>query len=205
MSAQTITCGDARKLARQFTPTGPTVVITEPVAPNRDRGLAPGVDAFQLLRTTLTHLIGKVSHVVILVGCTTDPRFFLAVPRHWPFWRACWLPYVCPVMGQGGWISADVAMVFGRARVPEGRIAPGESPPTKGSDLDHVRWVVRWFSRPDETVLDPFCGAGTTLIAAQEHHRDAVGWDVDGAAIDRARRALRQLQIFDGLQAGDGP
>jgi hypothetical protein len=215
MSAQTVICGDALQLARQFAPAGPTVVITDPVWPNRAQHMFPGVDAFRLLRTTLKRLVGKVSHVVIQIGCTTDPRFLDAVPIHWPFWRTCWLPYACPVPRQQALIGSDVAFVFGPPRYPDGgRIAPGESRPANGKrgrglgahpcprDVDHVRWLVRWFSRPGETVLDPFCGAGTTLIAAQEHHRDAVGWDIDPAFCELARQGLRQQQIFDA-SAGD--
>ncbi|MDB4989824.1 MAG: hypothetical protein JWN04_5002, partial [Myxococcaceae bacterium] len=84
-----VVCGDARLLARNFEPTAPTVVITDPVWPNRSKKFFPGVNAFELLHDVLEQLIGKASHVVVQVGCTTDPRFLKAVPDHWPFWRTC--------------------------------------------------------------------------------------------------------------------
>jgi hypothetical protein len=185
MSVQTVVRGDARKLARRFQPPGPTVVITDPVWPK-----FAGVDAFQLLHTTLTHLVGKVSHVVILVGSTNDPRFVQAVPLHWPYWHTCALP--------------SLTYVFGPPRRAQGSASdPGIRFGSPGA-LDDMRWLVRGFSRRGETVLDPFCGVGSTLVAAQEHHRDAVGWDSDRDRCALARQALRQPQLFDAHQAGAG-
>lgn len=209
MSEPRVICGDARELAGAFQPRGPTVLLTDPVWPNRSKDLFPGVDAAELLREVLEQLVGKVSHVVLHVGCTTDPRFAAAVPAHWPFWRTCWLDYDVPVRRGQSLIGSDVAWVFGPTRYPEGaRLAPGRSPPTGGRlgrghsahpcprALGHVRWLVRWFSKPGETVLDPFCGSGTTLVAAREHGRDAEGWDVEPKWVALSRDALAQRMLL---------
>lgn len=209
-----VVCGDARQLARTFVPQQPTVVITDPVWPNRSDKLFPGVDAASLLRDVLEALVGKVSHVVVQVGCTTDPRFLEAVPPAWPFWRTCWLRYAVPTRRGGTLISGDVAYVFGPARYPhDARMAPGEAPiaseytaygnrgrgrsdhPCQRS-VDHLRWLVRWFSLPTETVLDPFCGSGTTLVAAKEHGRRAIGWDVEPAYCALSRQNLAQGELL---------
>lgn len=39
--------------------------------------------------------------------------------------------------------------------------------------------LVKIYTRPGETVLDPFCGSGTTLRAAERHNRQAVGIDIN--------------------------
>ena len=39
--------------------------------------------------------------------------------------------------------------------------------------------LVKIYTRPGETILDPFCGSGTTLRAAERHNRMAVGIDID--------------------------
>ncbi|MFQ6127195.1 MAG: DNA methyltransferase [Candidatus Heimdallarchaeota archaeon] len=44
------------------------------------------------------------------------------------------------------------------------------------------RWAIREFSKPGDTVLDPFCGSGTTLIEAILNERKAVGIDIDPLA-----------------------
>ncbi len=205
-----VQCGDARELARSFEPQRPSVCITDPIWPNRNPQLFPGVDAFALLRDVLTELVGKVSHLVLQVGCNTDPRFLQAVPKHWPFWRTCWLRYVVPSRRGTVLVGSDVAYVFGPERYPEGtRIVPGEGTAQgrRGQGrsehpcpraLDHLRWLVRWFSLPGETVLDPFCGSGTTLVAAREHGRHALGWEIEPRYVTLARSALSQELLFTG-------
>ncbi len=39
--------------------------------------------------------------------------------------------------------------------------------------------LVRMFSFYDDTVLDPFCGSGTTMIAALRNGRNSIGIDID--------------------------
>ena len=52
--------------------------------------------------------------------------------------------------------------------------------------------LIEAFSQPGNTVLDPFCGSGSTLAAAQELERRFIGIELDPAhhrtAIDRLRK-----------------
>jgi site-specific DNA-methyltransferase (adenine-specific) len=50
--------------------------------------------------------------------------------------------------------------------------------------------LVRMFSFVGDTVLDPFAGIGTTLIAAVGHQRHAVGVEVDPDYERLARRRI---------------
>ena len=43
-------------------------------------------------------------------------------------------------------------------------------------------------SRPNDTVLDPFCGTGRTLYAAQKLGRNAIGYDLSEKYCDMARQ-----------------
>ena len=45
-------------------------------------------------------------------------------------------------------------------------------------------------SEPDDVVLDPFCGCGTTVAAAQALGRRWIGIDITFIAIDLVRRRL---------------
>jgi hypothetical protein len=40
------------------------------------------------------------------------------------------------------------------------------------------RRLIKMFSFPDETILDPFAGSGTTLKVANELLRNAVGYEI---------------------------
>jgi DNA modification methylase len=51
---------------------------------------------------------------------------------------------------------------------------------------------IQLFTHEGELVLDPFVGIGTTLLAAQDTNRNAVGFDLKQEYIDYSRRRLQQ-------------
>lgn len=52
------------------------------------------------------------------------------------------------------------------------------------------RRCVKLFSYVDDVVLDPFCGSGTTLIAAVSNNRKGIGIDVDKKYCDLAKKRI---------------
>jgi site-specific DNA-methyltransferase (adenine-specific) len=48
------------------------------------------------------------------------------------------------------------------------------------------------FSFHGDTVLDPFCGTGTTMIASLRHGRDSIGIDIDPEYCRMAARYLKK-------------
>ncbi len=56
--------------------------------------------------------------------------------------------------------------------------------------LSALRPLIRSFSRPGEFVLDPFCGSGSTLLAAQIERRAFLGIELDPAYFEIAQRRL---------------
>jgi len=71
---------------------------------------------------------------------------------------------------------------------------PGEStrrhPAPFPSELAYR--LVRMFSFIEDIVLDPFCGTGTTMLAAMKTGRNSIGIEIDPHYIDIAERRLRQ-------------
>lgn len=55
-----------------------------------------------------------------------------------------------------------------------------------------AEWFVRSFCPPDGTVLDPFCGSGTTLKVALQHGRQAIGIDVRESEVDLSARRIKE-------------
>jgi DNA modification methylase len=55
--------------------------------------------------------------------------------------------------------------------------------------------LVAAHSRPGELVVDPYCGSGTTLVAAKELGRRALGIDASGEAIRVARERLGRDRV----------
>lgn len=63
-----------------------------------------------------------------------------------------------------------------------------------------VREWVRLFTDPGESILDPFAGSGTTLRAAKDEGRRAVGVELDPkyAAVAAARLGQEAFDLFGG-------
>jgi hypothetical protein len=60
-----------------------------------------------------------------------------------------------------------------------------------------IERIIRMGSREGETVLDPFCGSGTTLAVAQKSGRRWVGGDNNSVAIDMT---IQRLELECGLE-----
>jgi DNA modification methylase len=56
--------------------------------------------------------------------------------------------------------------------------------------------VIELFTHKGELVLDPFVGSGTTLVAAQDTDRNAVGFDLQQKYIDLCKSRLIQTTMF---------
>jgi DNA modification methylase len=54
---------------------------------------------------------------------------------------------------------------------------------------------IRLFTHEGELVLDPFVGIGTTLVAARDLNRNAVGFDLKKDYIDYAKKRLSQTTL----------
>lgn len=58
--------------------------------------------------------------------------------------------------------------------------------------LPWMRWATLLGSRQTETILDPFMGSGTTLVAAKQLHRKAIGIEIEEKYCEIAVRRLAQ-------------
>ena len=68
-----------------------------------------------------------------------------------------------------------------RMSPPRERLHPNEKP------LEFVKHFIGWHSWEDDLVLDPFMGSGTTLVAAKQLNRRAIGIEKIGRASCRGR------------------
>jgi site-specific DNA-methyltransferase (adenine-specific) len=64
--------------------------------------------------------------------------------------------------------------------------------------------IIRLCSNPGDLVLDPFCGSGTTLIAARELGRDSIGIDKSVDAIQLTESRIKTPIITDSRLLQDG-
>lgn len=66
-----------------------------------------------------------------------------------------------------------------------------QHPTQKPTEL--LLWLVADYSRPDDLILDPFCGSGTTCVAAKRLGRRYIGIDISEKYCQIARQRLEAV------------
>jgi site-specific DNA-methyltransferase (adenine-specific) len=200
-------------------------LITDPVWPNCPKNMLQGADNPLLLWEQTWAVMPDIKRSVVVMRHDSDPRFNTVVTLTYA--RAVILPYVMPGY-IGRWLGGDeIAYCFGDPipSRPNQRVIPGRAPLVQpdgrkanghpcSRSLVHFRFLVRWWSEPNETVLDPFMGSGTTGVACATLGRKFIGIEVEQNYFDIACRRIEdayrqadfvtQIEMTDAMEAVDG-
>ena len=72
----------------------------------------------------------------------------------------------------------------------EPRIHPTQKP------VALLRWIIKTFLKPDTVILDPYAGSCSTLVAAKELGRPAIGIEIDPEMCAKAIPRLRKEYLI---------
>lgn len=202
-----IICGDCLEVMKEMPDESIDLILTDPVWPNALESLIGSDNPYDLFKKAAAHFTRLAKRIVIHMGCTSDPRFLLAIPKEMPYLRTCWLRYSFPSFRGRILIGSDVAYAFGSP--PKSRkgyhLIPGEITGNSSKNIEtkkkihpavrnltHVKYLVDKFSLPGDLILDPFIGSGTTARAAKDLKRNFIGIEINPEYCKIAEERLAQ-------------
>jgi len=91
--------------------------------------------------------------------------------------------------------------------VPDNVMRSGFAPRERGLHVAQkpmrlMRALIELTTREGQTVLDPFCGSGSTLVAAKDTGRRYIGFDIDANCVRTAKERLSP-DMFDRAAVGE--
>ena len=210
----TIYHADARQLLPSLDLGSVDLVITDPVWPGCAVDLPGRGQEYELLADVSRLIAPKIGRLIVVLSVDVDPRFLDAVSDRMPFVRVCWLKRIPPKYKGPILLDADVAYIFGHRELgatPKQRVLPGVGQHVSRGHrdygnthpcprcYDHIKWLVQWYSKPGQLILDPSAGSGLVGRAAKEMGRRAVLIDIEEQYCQIAERMCTQeVLALDG-------
>lgn len=220
--------GDSREFLTTLSDSSVDCVITDPPYTERTHGMAKtnkgaghGVKAIAFAPFTeddLTHALaecGRVTRRWVVASLDYAHAFALDVappPGLRSLRVGVWvksnpMPQISADRPGQGWEAIsflhrdDVKPAWhggGKSGVWTFPVQQGEGHPTV-KPLPMVADWVRLFTNPGDLILDPFAGSGTTLRAAKDEGRKAIGVELDERYCEVIAKRLSQDTLFGGV------
>lgn len=197
-----IVCGDCLEIMADMPDGCVDAVVTDPVWPNNKIEAFADMKPHHLFEMAAREISRLAIRLAVHLGCDSDPSILRGITL--PFFRVAWLRYARPHYKGRLLYGSDVAYLYGEPlpSQPGMRVVPGEAVrvdnqgkvtkhPCERAEV-HVAWLCKWWG--GTLILDPFCGSGTTCVAAKRLGSRWIGIDIDEGCCRIARNRLRDTE-----------
>ena len=156
--------------------------------------------------TVIPDWLGEARRVADVVAFTTCPTTLWDYPR--PDWVCCWYREASNARNwSGGFAHWSPVVIYGKAHFPVDSLKLHAIQHAYPRGFGHpspkpvalLEWLLACCCPPGGTVLDPFLGSGTTLVAAAKLGLNGIGIEREAEYVEIARkrvaRATEQLRL----------
>ena len=200
----TVICGDCLEVMRDWPDGCVDLVLTDP--PYALAGMAydkcddGNYAAITKMVIDFVDIAERVALITIFPSGKYRTEIELYQKRP-PKWRLCWHKGATPNISAVGFNDWEMMLVYGKkvwrgqhdhffARCSEKKGNYGHPCP---KPIDWAHWLISRFSNPADLILDPFCGSGTTCVAAKVLGRRYIGIDISEEYCQIARQRLESV------------
>lgn len=217
--------GDAFEVMKEFPDASIDAVVTDPPffvptthyqSRNVWQRTYADVSPLRLFWLKITEEVKRIlkpdGHFLVFCNCDSFPTFYVPMYNHFEvtkslvwdkkhvgfgrIWRHQHELIIaarnkeCKV-NENGRLYRDVIAV--KITQPEDRTHPVQKP------VKLLKYLIEPITLQNDIVLDPFCGSGTTLIAAQQLRRNWIGVDLNLNYVDTANKNLEKYTLHNQL------
>jgi site-specific DNA-methyltransferase (adenine-specific) len=200
----TIYHGDCREVLPTLPDQSIDLVLTDP--PYGVDKASWDIDVWPLLDTAAAQCSRVLTNRGVCFWFTSTrflPETLEIVRRHIPYrWLFIWHENNSMQHGDLGFAKHTPAFVLSHGKawrsMPDLFSCPIITglPHVTPKPLSLIRYIAEHAGKPNETILDPFMGSGTTLRAAKDLGRKAIGIEIEEKYCEIAARRLQQEVLF---------
>jgi site-specific DNA-methyltransferase (adenine-specific) len=177
------------------------LLLTDPpygVGLEYDNGVDDSLDAAKRLYFDFLSIAENVVPIALTtVGCFELEKYLYATLP--PRWRLCWRKGITSRPSPVGFTDWEPVFVYGTKVHRHAHDLFTAQPERMGSfghpcpkPIKFALWLIARFADEGATVIDPFMGSGTTLRAAKDLGRKAIGIEIEEKYCEIAAKRLAQ-------------